>query len=427
MTFAIPRNASLDALSRAVAGRQVPLFQEDLDNHAAALAAAAEGRRILVVGGAGSLGSSTVYQLLRFSPRHLCLLDTSENNLVEVLRSIRSARGLARAEVAIQPLDYGSGAAERFLAEQEPFDLVLNFSALKHVRSERDAISLLQLLDTNLVRADRFLGWLRRHGHGRQGVFFVSSDKAANPANLMGASKRAMEQMLHWHSQPSSQGRTLAGPDPRVGGPLPRVTTARFANVAFSDGSLPHGFLQRLAKGQPLSGPSDVRRFLLTLEEAGQLCLLAALHAEPGHLLAPRLDPEADMVGFRDIAAATLAHHGFQPRWCASEEEAREAEPGLGGLWPCHFAPSDTMGEKLFEEFVGSGECALEAGYRHLIAVAIQPGCLPDILEGAFQAFGAWLRDASRPLSKANLIDTLARVVPTLQHETSERSLDAKM
>ena len=421
-----PVHGTIDELSARVTGRKIPLFQGDLTGNLERLRCVVEGRRVLVVGAAGSLGSSTVFPILDLSPAEVCLVDLAENNLVELLRSIRSSGELADAPVSIQPIDYGSPVMERFLRQSEPFDLVLNFSAVKHVRSERDAVSLLQLVDTNLLKADRFLGWLRRFGHGREGVFFVSSDKAANPANLMGASKRVMEHMIFWHGSPQAAGRTLLEDDISFGGPLPRVTTARFANVAFSDGSLPWGFLQRIAKGQPLSGPSDVKRFLLSLREAGQLCTLASLLLEGNHILIPRLDPSADMVSFRGIAETTLAFHHLHPRWCASEAEAREGTPGSDG-WPCYFASSDTMGEKMFEEFVAEDERAKEVGLQALLAVPYEASPSTQVLQALFRMLDALLADPAKPVTKTDLVEAIRTVVPTLHLVDSEQSLDRKM
>ncbi len=421
-----PQHATIDALSALVTGRPTPLFQADLDSNRDRLKDLVRDRRVLVVGAAGSLGSSTVFPVLGLEPREVCLVDLAENNLVELLRSIRSSEELADAPVAIQPIDYGSLVMERFLRQSEPFDLVLNFSAVKHVRSERDEVSLLHLLDTNLLKADRFLGWLRRYGHGGKGVFFVSSDKAANPANLMGASKRVMEHMIFWHGSPEAQGRTLLEEDAAFGAPLPRVTTARFANVAFSDGSLPWGFLQRLAKGQPLSGPSDVKRFLLSMREAGQLCTLAGVMLEKDHILVPRLDPEADTVSFREIAESTLAFHGLKPRWCVDDAEARSLRPEPGE-WPCFFAPSDTMGEKMYEEFVGDGERSVEVGLRELLAVPYTQAPASGALRAVFSRLEAFRARPELPVAKRDLVEIIRSVVPTLQHVDSERSLDRKM
>jgi FlaA1/EpsC-like NDP-sugar epimerase len=421
-----PLHATIDALSARVTGRPAPLFQADLDGHRGALRAVVEGRRVLVVGAAGSLGSSTVFPLLSLSPKEVCLVDLAENNLVELLRSIRSSAELSDAPVAIQPIDYGSPVMERFLRRSEPFDLVLNFSAVKHVRSERDEVSLLHLLDTNLLKADRFLGWLRRFGHGSRGVFFVSSDKAANPANLMGASKRVMEHMIFWHGSAEAEGRTLLEEGAAFGASLPRVTTARFANVAFSDGSLPWGFLQRLAKGQPLSGPSDVKRFLLSLQEAGQLCTLAGVLLADRHILVPRLDPDADMVSFKDIAEATLDFHRLKPRWCASDREARDMAPAAGE-WPCYFSASDTMGEKMYEEFVADGERSVEVGLKELLAVPYEAAPDSGALRAVFARLEALRAEPDAPVAKADLVEAIRAVVPTLQHVDSEHSLDRKM
>jgi FlaA1/EpsC-like NDP-sugar epimerase len=422
-----PIDGVVDALSRRVTGRQELLFEPDLADRRESIEAALAGRRVLVVGAAGSIGSATVHQLLRFAPAHLTLVDVAENNLVEVLRAVRSCPWSADAEVEIQPIDYGSAVMERFLASQRPFPVVLNFAAAKHVRSERDVISLLQMVDTNLVKADRFLGWIRKHGHGREGVFFVSSDKAANPANLMGASKRLMEQMLFWHTADQADGVTLADLGARCGPPLPRATTARFANVAFSDGSLPLGFLQRIAKRQPLSGPNDVRRFFLSLQESGQLCTLASLACPASHILIPRLDPVADMHTFAEIAELTLAHFGYRPRPCADEDQARRLEPSREQGWPCFFSASDTMGEKLYEEFVADGEAAAEIGLRSLQAIphgfSVEPGRLPAL----FRQLAVMVHDPSSAASKDAIVDLVRQAVPTLNHIASDQCLDRRM
>lgn len=421
-----PHHSTLDALSACATGREEPLFQDDLDRNWDRLKQLVAGRRVLVVGAAGSLGSSTVFPILALGPADVCLVDLAENNLVELLRSIRSSSELAEASVAIQPIDFGSPLMERYLRCSAPFDLVLNFSAVKHVRSERDEVSLLYLLDTNLLKADRFLGWLRRYGHGGGGVFFVSSDKAANPANLMGASKRVMEHMIFWHGSPDAEGRTLLDEDTAFGAPLPRITTARFANVAFSDGSLPWGFLQRLAKGQPLSGPSDVKRFLLSLREAGQLCTFASLLLQDNHILVPRMDPEADMVSFKELAEVVLAFHNLRPYWCASEREARDFKP-RSGEWPCYFAPSDTMGEKLFEEFVGGGEKTVEMGLQELLAIPYEIPPCSKTLRALFSRLMVLCAEVNTPVTKDDLVEIIRSVVPNLQHVGSEHSLDRKM
>ena len=302
----------IEALTARFTDRDTSLFQSDLDARSNDLSIAVRGKRVLMIGAAGSIGSATLFELLAFEPAAVTVMDTSENNLAELIRTLRSMPEPFRGEFNVEPLDYGSSLAASYLAAAEPYDLVLSFAALKHVRSERDALSLLRMLEVNLVKADRFLAALRHHGHGSNGVFLVSTDKAADPINLMGASKRAMESLLWFHATPGNPASVLDGGEAP---PLPRVTTARFANVAFSDGSLPWAFLRRLEKGQPLAAPESVRRFFVSLAEAGQLCLLAATLCPGGHIIVPKMDPERDGFSFVEIAHAVLDHHALRLRF----------------------------------------------------------------------------------------------------------------
>jgi len=398
----------IEAMTRAVTGRTHGLFAADLAAQRAVVSAAIQDRRVLVIGGAGSIGSATIQQLLPFAPAALAVLDTSENNLAELVRTLRSDACGARLDLAVQPLDYGSALAHAWLAKQAPFDLVLSFAALKHVRSERDAFSLLRMLEVNLLSADRFLAACRAHGHGDAGVFLVSTDKAAEPASLMGASKRAMELLLWSHA-------------------LPRATTTRFANVAFSDGSLPWGFLQRLAKRQPLAGPSDVRRYLVSPAEAGQLCLLAALCAPNRHVLVPELDPTRDAFGFDAVATAVLQAHGLQSVPYGDDASARAAveREAATGRWPVVFSPSTTSGEKAMEIFVGPGEQARDCGLVRCRAIPAAP-----VDRAALDEFLALVTSAvsGGPVpEKAAIASALARVVPELHHIETGLSLDGKM
>ena len=417
-------DARLIELGRLVTGRPESLFKGDYHRHFDSLRKAFSGRRILVVGAAGSIGSSTLRCLLEWEPAETLLVDIAENNLVELLRSIRSDANLAQSHVAIQPVDYGSPIMERILQTHLPFDWVFNFAAAKHVRSERDVPSLLQMMDTNLLKADRFLGWLRKYGHGNEGVFFVSSDKAANPTNLMGASKRMMEQLLFWHASSDSAGSTLLGAS-CDGGPL-RCTTARFANVAFSDGSLLQGFLNRIAKHQPLAGPSDIRRYFVTLEESGHICTLASLLARPGEVLIPALDELSDLKDFREIAELVLRFYGHEPNWCTSDHEAQAAVV-QDGRWPCWFSPGDSMGEKPFEEFVGKGEHVREIGCQSVRIV--RPASLPPTseLEAMFHRLLGWVEHPDETVTKEAILACVKKVVPTLSHANSQKSLDARM
>lgn len=398
----------IEAMTRAVTGRERPLFADDLSTEHARIAAAVTGRRILVVGGAGSIGSATIRELVAFRPAALAVLDTSENNLAELVRTLRSSDPAFAGELQVQPLDYGSPLARRWLERQPAFDAVLSFAALKHVRSERDAFSLMRMLEVNLLSADRFLAACRGLGHGHAGVFLVSTDKAAEPASLMGASKRAMELLLWSHG-------------------LQRATTTRFANVAFSDGSLPWGFLQRLAKRQPLAGPGDVRRYLVSPREAGQLCLLAAFCAPDRHVLIPRLDPQTDAFGFAKVAQAVLAAHGLRPAPYGDELAARAAveREAARGCWPVVLGASDTSGEKPMETFVGPGEAEQDCGMLRCRAI---PAASADraAIEGFLAMIAAAVAGGAVP-DKASLVASLARVVPELRHVETGMSLDGKM
>ena len=411
----------IERIAQAVTGRPESFFADDLRVADERLRAAITGKRVLIAGGAGSIGSATIHELLAYGPAALAVLDPSENNLAELVRSLRSRPAGFTATLDIQPLDYGSPLAAGWLARQQPFELVLSFAALKHVRSERDEFSLCRMLEVNLVKGDRFLAACRKHGHGRDGIFFVSTDKAANPVSLMGASKRAMELLLWAHAQDGAPASLLDG---GTAVPAARITTTRFANVAFSDGSLPWGFLQRLEKDQPLAAPGDVRRYLVSPREAGQLCLLAALVCPHRHLLVPTLSPERDLVTFTAIAEQTLQAFGKRPQWCSSEAEARSAV--RGDTWPVLVTSSDTSGEKDIEEFVGRDEAALAVGQLQTVqAIAGAPVAL-----GAFSDFLALVEAACTSgliPPKSELVRSLAAVVPGLRHQDTGRSLDQKM
>lgn len=414
----------IESITQEVTGRSVSLFARDMLSSQAYLKTAVAGKRILVCGGAGSIGSSTIRELLQLHPAAVLIMDPNENNLVELTRTIRSHGERVQSEIIIEPLDYGSPLASAFLASQKPCDLVLSFAALKHVRSERDMFSLLRMLEVNLLKADRFLAMVRRLGYGRAGVFFVSTDKAANPVSLMGASKRVMELLLWAHTQAQAPASLLDGGEAP---PLAQASAARFANVAFSDGSLPWGFLQRLEKRQPLAAPGDVRRFLLSPLEAGQLCLLATVQCPNRHLLVPVLDPVDDLVSFTDIAVATLNAFDLKPAWFEDEDLARRSVTTemARGRYPVLVTSSDTSGEKEIEEFVAAGEEAVETKLKAARAVAGPPvdlAALSAALRGIDQAVSG-----SASIDKRGLVGLLQRLVPELAHKETGTSLDGKM
>lgn len=387
-------------------GRTESLFAPDVERCRPHLRERLEGRRVAVIGAAGSIGSAVVQGLLEHGPESLVLFDLNENELAETIRDLRSGAGLRLpADLAALPIGLGSAELRRYFAEAAAFDYVLNLCALKHVRSEKDVYSLMRMVDTNVLFVDEFLRDLPRPC-GR--FFSVSSDKAVNPANLMGATKMVMEKVLLLRS----------GRQP--------FATARFANVAFSRGSLPHAFLLRVEKRQPLAGPLDVRRYFISHEEAGQLCLLACVLGDNGDVFFPKLENLAEK-SLPEIAAATLRRLGYEPFECGSESEARARVEELASrrLWPCYFAPSDTTGEKPAEEFHGEDDAVALDRFR-TIGVVRQSAA--DVDAETVERFLAFARDArQRWVAKEDYVRELRRVIPTLHHVELGRSLDAKI
>lgn len=404
-------------LHQIATGRAGSLFEADIAQSEDALRAAIAGKRVLAIGGAGSIGSSTVLQIAMRRPDTLHVVDQNENGLAELVRQLRSQPDIWSArDFQTLPLDYGSAAMRHLLASQAPYDLVLNFAALKHVRSEKDPFSTLQMFETNLLKQERFMGWLA--GTGFAGRFFtVSTDKAANPSSMMGASKRAMEHVLFNSAMAAA---------------LPGIkTSARFANVAFSNGSLLQGFENRLARVEPLAAPRDTRRYFVSLRESGELCVLAAALAPDRTIVIPRLDPEKHLVPLQAIAEGFLRHHGFEPAHYADEREACAAArtDAENGRWPLLLTALDTSGEKPYEEFMTGRERAREIGLPNLHAV--------DYLAAERQAIEAMLReteallgDASADgLSKDRLKAVIAMVEPGFlaTHKDAAANLDQRL
>jgi FlaA1/EpsC-like NDP-sugar epimerase len=404
---------NVESLSRLVAGRQKSLFAEDMAAHAAELRERIEKRRFLVIGGGGSIGRATVRELIRFRPDAIHVLDTSENNLVELVRELRGLpEELPIADFRTVPIDFGSKVCHRWLLAQPPYDHVLNFAALKHVRSEKDVCSLLQMIDTNILKQNRLLGWLRATQPHLQ-YFSVSTDKAANPVNFMGATKRLMEKVIFAAEAPP--------------GGVRKVTSARFANVAFSDGSLLAGWLYRLAKNQPLPVPADTKRYFVSLEESGHICLLAAMLAPDGHLLIPRLLPETDLKELVTLAEQVLAAFGWQARLYHNEMEAkcRVMADKREGAYPLLVTPLDTSGEKSFEEFLGMGETAKEIGLEQLWAI-VPPSSSGNTLQAVLPQLERLLANPATPVTKEQLFAMLQEVVPEFVHHETGKNLDQR-
>jgi UDP-N-acetylglucosamine 4,6-dehydratase len=390
-----------------IVGRKRLLLQGDLEKSGSALAAAVSGASFLVLGGAGSIGQEVVREIFARKPKRLHVADLSENNLVELVRDLRSSLGYIPGEFRTLPLDCGSPEFAAYLRDQEPFDYILNLSAMKHVRSEKDPYSLMRMVRVNILNTEATLEVAIRTKARK--YFAVSTDKAVNPANAMGATKRVMELCLL-----------------RASRSVP-VSTARFANVAFSDGSLLHGFRQRLQKRQPLSAPRDVRRYFMTAEEAGRLCLLSCLLANNRELLFPKPSPELALTAFPGIAERFLRSHGYEAEACATEDEARRRVEELAAKrkWPCYFFDSDTQGEKEAEEFYRPDEDVDLDRFQDI-------GVIRNPLPGDFSKVEEFLTtirqllDAGR-WDKGDLAELLLRTVPEFQHQAAGRSLDDRM
>ncbi len=391
-----------------IIGRTAPLFVGDLASREAELGEAIKGARVLILGGAGSIGKEVAAQIFSRSPAALHVIDVSENNLVELVRDLRSSIGYIDGETRFLPLDMGSLETRAFLASEKPYDYVLNLAAMKHVRSEKDAFSLMRMIKTNVL--DTLETLEHAQAGGARKYFAVSTDKAKNPANLMGATKRIMEDVLFR--------------DDRVA-----VSTARFANVAFSDGSLLHGFRQRIAKRQPLSAPRAIRRYFVTGPESGLLCLASLVLGADREIFFPNLDADLELLTFSEIAVRFLEASGFEPYEVGSEDEARTRVEELAAQrkWPCHFFDSDTSGEKPFEEFYSSDDDVDWERFRDM--GVIRAPALNDDEQVRIQLFldrvaaarhaGTW--------DKPQLVQAIYDACPDLAHVETGRFLDDRM
>ncbi len=388
-------------------GRQTALFGEDVARHDARLREIVAASSFLVIGGAGSIGQAVCKEIFRRQPRALHVVDISENNLVELVRDIRSSLGYIEGDFRTFAVDIGTVEFDALVRNEGPWDYVLNLSALKHVRSEKDPYTLMRMIDVNVLNTEKTLRQAADFGASK--YFCVSTDKAANPVNMMGCSKRIMEQFL--------MRRSLDVP----------VSTARFANVAFSDGSLLHGFNQRIQKRQPISAPNDVRRYFVTPKESGELCLMSCLLGDNRDIFFPKLSEQLHLISFDEIARRYLRHLGYEPVECESEDAARAAVDALSRerKWPCYFSPSDTTGEKDFEEFFTDDQDLDLARFENLGVIRNPARFDNDKLDGflaeidSLKAAGQW--------SKAQIVSLFQTMVPEFEHRETGRYLDGKM
>ena len=381
-----------------------------------------DGKRMLVIGGAGTIGSNYVKAALRlFRPAAMYVVDIDENQLTELTRELRAGDGFnVPEEYVTEPIDLGSRLFEKVFAAHGPFDIVANFAARKHVRAERDVHSIEAMCETNVFMAKKLLDILVKNPP--EAFFCVSTDKAANPVNVMGATKKLMEETIMAYADT-----------------LP-IKTARFANVAFSNGSLPIGWLNRIAKRQPLSCPLGIRRFFVSPVESGELCLFASVVAESGDIVYPKLDPEKDMIPFDAVVRDMLDEMGLGCRECHSTEEAKEAmrdyfshkehkeHKGVfenGGGYPCEFFGSDTSGEKTFEEFYTDTDVKDETTFINL-------GCVKNSKKrpiAEVEAIFGNLRSvfAKADVTKEDVIEVLKEYLPDFHHIEKGKSLDSRM
>ena len=394
-------------ISEYVTKRPQSMFWQDIEANRAALTARIEGKSVLVIGGAGTIGSSFIKAILPFRPATLVVVDTNENALAELTRDLRSTKGMyVPADYVPYPMDFASPVFTKMFRSRGGFDIVGNFSAHKHVRSEKDIYSVEALLQNNVLHAKILLDLLS--DYPPEEYFCVSTDKAANPVNIMGASKRIMEDVIFAYSDRFP------------------VKTARFANVAFSNGSLPAGFLARISKLQPLSAPSDVRRFFVSPEESGQICLLSCILGENRAIFFPKLE-EAQMMTFDAIGTALLKEYGYEVLQCASDAEAIEKAEDLkkgSRLYPVHYSASDTSGEKPFEEFVTDTETADMDRFASLGVITGKQ--IPDKarVEKLFAALNAVFETET---TKEEVVRILKDYLPNFEHIETGKSLDSKM
>lgn len=388
-------------------GRDKNLFECDIDFYDKELREIVSRSRFLVLGGAGSIGQAVTKEIFKRNPKKLHVVDISENNMVELVRDIRSSYGYIDGDFQTFALDIGSIEYDAFIKADGKYDYVLNLSALKHVRSEKDPFTLMRMIDVNIFNTDKTI----QHSidTGAKKYFCVSTDKAANPVNMMGASKRIMEMFLMRKSEQIA------------------ISTARFANVAFSDGSLLHGFNQRIQKNQPIVAPNDIKRYFVTPQESGELCLMSCIFGENRDIFFPKLSEALHLITFADIAVKYLKLRGFEPHLCANEDEARELAMTLPkqGKWPCLFTESDTTGEKDFEEFFTDSEVLDMARFENLGIIKNEPVYQSELLS-YFEEKITQMKEREA-WSKEQLVDIFFKMIPNFGHKETGKYLDSKM
>lgn len=388
-------------------GREKELLNEDVSNHEDQLSQIISSSKFLVIGGAGSIGQAVTKEIFKRNPRKLHVVDISENNMTELVRDIRSSLGYINGEFKTFALDISSVEYDVFISSDGKYDYVLNLSAIKHVRSEKDPFTLMRMIDVNILNTDKTLQ--QSISNNTKKYFCVSTDKAANPVNMMGASKRIMEMFLMRKSKKI------------------KISTARFANVAFSDGSLLHGFNQRIQKRQPIAAPQDIKRYFVTPKESGELCLMSCIFGENRDIFFPKLSKNLHLVSFAEIAVKYLKQLGYEPYLCSSEDEARKLMETLPdeGKWPCLFTDSDTTGEKDFEEFFTDNEVLDMDRFKNLGVIKNEAVYEPVLVAEFEQTISKLKLDKS--WTKEEIFTLFHKMIPGFGHKETGKYLDSKM
>ena len=395
-------------IAESVTFRSVSMFEPDIKANTETLTREIKGKKVCVIGGAGSIGSSFIKAVLRFEPKSVVVVDLNENGLAELVRDVRSTQGLyVPDEFRCYTLNFADPIFERIFREDKGFDIVANFSAHKHVRSEKDRYSVQALIENNDIKAKKLMDLLTVYPPKH--FFCVSTDKAANPVNIMGASKRIMEDLVMAYNK------------------YFKVTTARFANVAFSNGSLPDGWIHRLQKKQPLAAPSDVRRYFVSPEESGQICMLACVLGNGGEVFFPKLG-EDQMLTFSSICDQFVKAEGFEKKECGSDAEAKKYASEMsyeGTTYPVVYFKSDTTGEKAYEEFYIPGERINMNRFMALGVVEETTRRPMTEVDAFFEKLETLF--SKDDFTKAQVVEALREFLPNFQHEETGKNLDQKM
>ena len=393
-------------IAEHISGRSESLFANDLKTHDELLSNNIKGKKVMVIGGAGTIGSSFLKALLLYNPGQVTVVDINENGLTELVRDCRSSENLTIPNnFKTYPINFGDKVFEKVFMQDAPYDIIANFAAHKHVRSEKDIYSIEAMIENNVINAKKFLDLLVLHPPKH--FFCVSTDKAANPVNIMGASKKLMEEVILAYSHKI------------------KITTARFANVAFSNGSLLAGFIERLTKQQPLSCPSDVKRYFVSPQESGQICLLTCILGQSGDIFFPKLSIDSHLISFKDIAVKFLETLGFEVTICKTEEEAKSKSKNIIlNQYPVYFFDSETSGEKLYEEFYTDEEKLDLDKFEQLGIIKNAVRRNIDEIDNLIKDFETMFLNIKQKSDVVKILDTF---MPNFKHIETGMNLDQKM